>query len=342
MKHRRTLLCASSIVPMMIAAGVNAGGATLVAEVTFASARSGGAVNPPAIAKPIGERLRLAQCGATKSCNPCAAKKGCNPCAAKSVCNPCAAKKACNPCGVTGACGACNPCGPCGGGSVAYSSKCEVPRLVQAALCNPCAAKKGCNPCAAKSACNPCAGKSACGACNPCGAAAEAPKLTTAEARAAYDCLREEMVAGYAKSGLEVATAYVGWTSFNTRPYVSDTHGARYVNNYGNAAAKDYGKFEDAGKMPEGALLAKDSFVVHQGGKLALGPLFLMQKMSTGFYEQSGDWRYTMIMPNGTIAGTTNGAGHETVQFCIGCHAVVAEEQDSLMFMPEEYRVKRN
>ena len=349
MNHRHTLLRAGSIIPMVLGAGLSAGGVALLAEVTFAAARSNGAVNPPAVAKPGGGRIQIAQCGAKKACNPCAAKKACNPCAARKACNPCAAK---------GACGACNPCNPCGGGAAAYSAKCEVPRLVKAALCNPCAAKKACNPCAAKAcnpcaakkacnpcaakkACNPCAAKAACGACNPCGATA-APKLNTAEARAAYDCLKEEMVAGYAKSGANVATTYVGWATYNTEPYVSDTHGGRFVNNYANAAAKNYGKFEEVGKLPEGALLAKDSFVVHQNGKMAAGPLFLMQKMSAGFYEASGDWRYTMVMPDGTVFGTTKGEGHEKMQFCIECHAVVAEAQDSLMFLPDEYRAKRN
>ena len=301
-------------------------------------------------------------CAAKKACNPCAAK-ACNPCAAKKgcgACNPCAAKKACNPCNPCAAkkgCGACNPCNPCGAGGATASLKCAIPRLVTAALCNPCAAKKkgcgACNPCAAKKACNPCAAKacnpcaakkgcgpcSPCNPCNPCGAGAVA-ELTTGEARKAYDCLIKDLVAGYAKSGLKVASHYKDWKNYSNQPYVSDTHGGRYVNNYGNALAAGYNKYEEAGRMPVGALLAKDSFAAMADGKLAAGPLFVMEKMSAGFNKDSGNWRYTMVMPNGQIFGTTNGAGSAKMNFCYECHMAVAEEQDSLMFLPDEYRVR--
>ncbi len=390
---------------MFVGAGLVAGGAVMLAETTLAGARSSGHGNPAAVARPDDGVIRLAAC---KACNPCAAKKGCNPCAAKKGCNPCAGKKACgacNPCGAKSACGACNPCG---GGAANYSSKCQVPRLVTAALCNPCAAKKGCNPCAAKGCnpcaakkacgacnpckvakkgcnpcaakgCNPCAAKKACGACNPCKAAkkgcnpcaakgcnpcaakkgcnpcaakacnpcgpcgaAAAPELTTAEAKAAYKCLQKEMVGGYTKSGLKVATFYKDWDSYNTQPYVSDTHGGRFVNNFANATGRKYGKFEESGPLPVGSILAKDSFVVHGNGKMAAGPLFMMEKMPAGFNKASGNWRYSMVMPDGAVFGTTKGKGSAKVQFCIECHAAVAESQDSLMLLPDEYRVKSN
>ena len=266
------------------------------------------------------------------ACNPCAAKKACspcNPCAAKKACNPCnpcAAKKVCSPCNPCAAkkkgCGACNPC--------AAKKACSP--------CNPCAAKKACNPCnpcAAKKSCNPC---NPCGPCSPCGAGAVA-ELTAGEARKAYDCLIKDLVAGYSKSGLTVAGHYKDWKNFSNQPYVSDTHGGRYVNNYGNSLASSYGKYEKAGRMPVGALLAKDSFVAKANGKLAAGPLFLMEKMPAGFNTDSGNWRYTMVLPNGQVFGTTNGAGSAKMKFCYECHMSVAEEQDSLMFLPDEYRV---
>ena len=309
-------------------------------------------------------------CGA---CNPCAAKKACspcNPCAAKKgcgACNPCAAKKACSPCNPCaakkgcGACNPCNPCNPCGGSGATASLKCAVPRLITAAACNPCAAKKACspcNPCAAKKgcgACNPCAAKKTCSPCNPCAAkktcspcnpcnpcnpcgAGAVAELKPAEARSAYDCLIKGLAAGYSKSGLAVAGYYKDWKNYSTQPYVSDTHGGRYVNNYGNSLAASYSKYEKAGRMPVGALLAKDSFVAKGNGKLAAGPLFLMEKMAAGFNKDSGNWRYTMVLPNGQVFGTTNGAGSAKMRFCYECHMSVAEEQDSLMFLPDEYR----
>jgi hypothetical protein len=167
--------------------------------------------------------------------------------------------------------------------------------------------------------------------------------LTTAEARAAYKCVKDGMLAGYAKSklmsdtGLSIAGQYQGWALYNTQPYVSDTHGGRIVNNYGNRSAKAYGKFEQYGAMPAGAVLAKDSFAVKHG-KVVAGPLFVMEKMPAGFNADSNNWRYTLVMPGGKVIGTTNGKGSGNVGFCIGCH-MAASDNDSMFFLPNEYRV---
>jgi hypothetical protein len=37
--------------------------------------------------------------------------------------------------------------------------------------------------------------------------------------------------------------------------------------------------------------------------------------------------------------GTTNGKGKSSVKFCYECHNAVAEDQDTMMFLPEELRV---
>ncbi len=104
------------------------------------------------------------------------------------------------------------------------------------------------------------------------------------------------MGAGYATSklmsatGLAIAADYQYWMQFSTRAYVSDTHGGRFVQNYGNRKAKNYGKYEDVGQLPAGSVLAKDSFVV-RGGKVSAGPLFVMEKMPANFNADSGNWR---------------------------------------------------
>jgi hypothetical protein len=156
----------------------------------------------------------------------------------------------------------------------------------------------------------------------------------------AYDCLSPAMKAAYAKSDDGIAKSYASWRRYSTRAYVSATHGERYVQNYANEKAKAYGLYERSGSFPAGAQLAKDSFGVKANGKVSLGPLFIMEKMPAGFNEESDDWRYTMIMPNGSVFGTTKGKGSGKVQFCIGCHQSVTPEQDSVMLLPEEYRVK--
>lgn len=246
--------------------------------------------------------------------NPCGAKRACNPCAAKNPCNPCAAA---------------NPCSPCGAGGVKSSSRCVIPRLQRAALGNPCAAK---NRSAGKKGCNPCA------AANPCNPRAAAPEiaLSAAEARKAYDCIQPEMRAVYAKSGLAIATAYPKWKRFSKVAYQSSTHGGRFVQNYANSDR--YGRYEKAGRMQPGAYLVKDSFTVTKDGKVGVGPLFVMRKMKAGWNAASGDWKYAMVMPDGAFFGETKGKNAANMRFCIGCHIGVKDEQDSMFFLPEEYR----
>ena len=144
--------------------------------------------------------------------------------------------------------------------------------------------------------------------------------------------------ASYSKSDHAVADSYPSWRRHSKHAYVSDTHGGRYVQNYANGNARAYALYENAGRFPAGSQLAKDSFAVKANGKLAPGPLFLMEKMPAGFSPETGDWRYTMILPNGTVFGTTKGAGAQKVQFCADCHLSVAPDQDSVMLLPEELR----
>jgi len=282
-------------------------------------------------------------CNPCNPCNPCAAKKACNPCnpcAAKKACNPCnpcAAKKTsnpCNPCAAANPCNPCaagNPCNPCAASASGGSKKCFIPRLRKAAACNPCAAKKASNPC------NPCAASNP---CNPCGAAAATPELSDKELAAAYECLYPEMVAGYAKAGIPAAKGYKKWaTRFSRVSYESGTHGGRMVNNYSNSIGKKaYAKYEDVKKAPQSSVFFKDSFSVGSNGSLSAGPIFLMEKKQAGFDKKNGDWRYYMIMPNGTLFGTTKGKNSAGMKFCSACHGLVADT-DFLYFLPEEFRV---
>ena len=338
MQSRKSKLLSSTMVPFVMMAGVAVVGMAVAPEVAAPPARA--ACNPCAVKKSN-------PCAAA-ACNPCAAANPCNPCAAANPCNPCAAGNPCNPCAA-----ACNPCSPCAAGGGQASLKCAVPRLRTAALsnpcnpcaaaacnpCNPCAAAacNPCNPCATANPCSPCAAGSPCSPCNPC-TAGEPAELTTAEAVAAYDCLIRDMRAAYAKSDDPNAISYVSFRRYSTQPYVSATHGGRYVQNFANDKARNYGLFENSGTFQPGAVLAKDSFQVKGNGQVTVGPLFVMEKMRAGFNAESDDWRYTMVMPNGSVFGTTKGKGARQVQFCIGCHQSVAPEQDNVLLLPEEYR----
>ena len=154
-----------------------------------------------------------------------------------------------------------------------------------------------------------------------------------------YQNIRVEMASGYALARLENVRRYLTWRRHNSAPYRSATHGARYVNNYSNRVGESYGLFEDAGPMPLGTVLLKDSFTATADGAIFPGPMFVMEKMADGFNRASGNWRYTMVMPDGSLFGETNGVSSDNVKFCIGCHAMRAE-WDHLFFIPADSRRK--
>lgn len=158
-------------------------------------------------------------------------------------------------------------------------------------------------------------------------------------AETVYQQIRGEMAAGYSLSRMPGLRSYLQWRRYNKAPYRSATHGARYVNNYSNRAGEAYGRFEGAGVLPQGSILIKDSFTATAAGGIFPGPMFVMEKMESGFNPKSGDWRYTMIMPDGSVFGETKGISSENVAFCVGCHAARAK-YDHLFFLPQEFRLK--
>lgn len=164
--------------------------------------------------------------------------------------------------------------------------------------------------------------------------------LTSADAITIYDRIKTEMSKAYKQSGSEIAEDYTSWTRHNTAPYLSATHGNRFVNNYANTIARDYANLDAVESLPQGSILAKDSFEVTKDGDVLTGPLALMEKMEPGFNPQSRDWRYTMILPDGSVFGITNAQGSDRVQFCIECHVAAGDDADNLFYVPERFRVK--
>jgi len=147
-------------------------------------------------------------------------------------------------------------------------------------------------------------------------------------------------MAAYGKADILAAKRWGKWTQVSAVSYRSDTHGGRFVNNAVNRIGENtYSQFEEVKRMPIGAMLAKDSFVVNANGTVSPGPLFVMEKMTQGFNENTADWRYAMVMPDGTLFGITGGKNSAGLTFCHGCH-VASEENDMMMFLPEDYRKK--
>ncbi len=167
---------------------------------------------------------------------------------------------------------------------------------------------------------------------------ADPASLDPPAAETVYRRLLRTMLRGYALSG-EPGASYAGWRRYNRHPYRSATHGERYVNNYANRVARAYGRFENAGKLPPGSLLAKDSFTVTAAGGVYPGPLFLMEKLAPGTSPETDDWRYVMVMPDGSLFGDTTGDNSGAVAFCAVCHGTTPETDD-LFFLPPALRVR--
>ncbi|MDX1606607.1 MAG: hypothetical protein R3202_10475 [Candidatus Competibacterales bacterium] len=160
------------------------------------------------------------------------------------------------------------------------------------------------------------------------------------EIRGIYDCILPAMRSSLANASSAHARQYLSWERFSKMPYRSRRHSHRYVSNYANAvAAPHYIRYEQAGTMPVGSVLAKDSFAVAPSGRAVLGALSLMEKMPAGFNPEVGDWRFSLVLPDGRLFGSTGGVNGYAVKFCQECHIKAGAEQDYMYLLPETYRV---
>ncbi len=161
--------------------------------------------------------------------------------------------------------------------------------------------------------------------------------LSPTEAEALYQGIAATTVRGYALSREPAVKRYRKWRRYNTAPYRSAAHGNRYVNNYGNAKAGGYNTLKPSEKMPPGAVLVKDSFTVSTDGVATAGALFIMEKLARGAAPDQGDWRYVMVMPDGSYFGDSRGQNRAAMAFCNVCHGAQSD-RDRLLFVPEGYR----
>jgi len=186
-------------------------------------------------------------------------------------------------------------------------------------------------------------------------AAATAPRAHAQECRAnaardaiegpaaqeLYDCIAATLYDSFQASGLKEAADYRSWTLASTAPYASKSHGGRFVLNFINDVGREayLTFFEDGRRMPVGAIAAKESFTIDGAGEVKLGPLFFMEKVAPGALPETGDWKYTLVLPNGKVMGVSGTETGDKVKFCHDCHAETAATQDALLYMPKKYRV---
>ncbi len=162
-------------------------------------------------------------------------------------------------------------------------------------------------------------------------------RLSKEESRKVYDNIAKDLAGFYAVSREPAAEQFRSWKVFNTAPYLSATHGNRYVNNYANARSLGYGTLKSGDRLPAGAIIAKDSFTVTGEGEVFGAALFIMEKLAAGKSPKTGDWRYVMILPDGSYFGDTTGDNADDVAYCHTCHKVKART-DYLFQIPKKYR----
>ncbi len=74
-----------------------------------------------------------------------------------------------------------------------------------------------------------------------------------------------------------------------------------------------------------------------KAGKVFPGALFLMEKLAAGASPGTADWRYIMIMPDGSLFGDSAGDTAAQVAYCHDCHAQRAAD-DFVFFVPKTFQ----
>ena len=168
-----------------------------------------------------------------------------------------------------------------------------------------------------------------------CTAPAAADDLTDEQVVEIYDCIREKLRAGYAKSDNEWAKEYTTWGATASRPANPGPHGGRFLNTFVNEVGlEEYLKFSDEREenpMPVGTIVAKESFKVNKKNAVKKGPLFFMEKVAAGTADEYGNWVYTAIQPNGKPVKASQ-------KFCHDCHGAFSD-QDALGYPDEDVRL---
>lgn len=166
-----------------------------------------------------------------------------------------------------------------------------------------------------------------------CNAPAARDDLTDEQIVEVFDCIRDELRAGYAKNENAWAVDYVNWGAASSQPAAPGPHGNRFLNTFVNETGfAEYITFSDErGPMPVGSVIAKESFAVNKKNEVKKGPLFFMEKVAAGNADEYGNWVYSVVQPNGK-------PGKISQKFCHDCHGAFSD-QDALGYPDEDYRV---
>lgn len=173
-------------------------------------------------------------------------------------------------------------------------------------------------------------------ACNPGKPGSE---LTGEEAQAVYDCIADELNAGYLQGEKkdfpeEFVQEYRDWSQASKLPAAPGFHGGRFLLTWVNPTGFDaYVQYAEDPTIPSGTVIAKESFSVGDDGSVQHGPLFIMQKVEQGRSPETQDWFYMAVAPNGSPMGI------DVMTACNECHVGNFGHQGGLGYPVEEARL---
>ena len=150
-------------------------------------------------------------------------------------------------------------------------------------------------------------------------------RLKLSESLSIYQNIADKLSRGYAASKDRAAMTYGKWRLFNTAPYRSATHGNLFVKNYANERSYD----------KPGAVIVKDSFTITADSAIFGGTLFLMEKLAAGASPETGNWCYSIILPDGSLFSDSTGETQNQVKFGHGFHKAKAADDYYLNFLPK-------
>lgn len=169
-----------------------------------------------------------------------------------------------------------------------------------------------------------------------CTAPAAKDDLTEEQVIEIFECIKEDLRAGYAKSDNPWAKDYLNWGRTASAPAAPGVHGGRFLNTTVNEIGyREYIKYSDEREdnpMPVGTVIAKEVFGVNKKNVVTKGQLFFMEKVAAGGEaEEYGNWVYSVIKASGKPQKISQ-------KFCHDCHGAFSD-QDAMGYPAEEVRL---